>query len=494
MSDELSNAPSDHSDDSFDIVPEDASSGLLVHAPTPNGMDPIVDKLLEVLSGTTKVLAQNQAVLGNMAKMMEAIVKDKRQNEKQLEAITKGNDTRDLRMAGLSVELRRKCAAVESLDKAVEDAHCQIELLKDSEQEANRLIAAMSKKIKEVEELQSAGNLEIDELQTIVEDERAKVEALQELLETQNQKLVALIQNEQQLEARMAELAEELGRKCTTIESLEAAVDDAHYEINLLKDSEQETNRQMAETSKKIQELEELQAAGKREISELETIIQEERANVGAMKKLVEARDQELAALSQNVQKDRYRTGDASAQRSAYVRNKPKPFVETAQHAPLSQSVGEETMKTRKKQQSSMSKLKAFIVKKQAEAEMQKVCGRTVSLRASSGYFLCGNYDNAPATLTAIDANQDFVRFTVENAGNGTVALKSCGNYLTITEDGSTVKCRSSRNMWSHFDWIVHDSGEISLRGANGKYVSIEYGFVTCTRDEAGRLERFTVV
>lgn len=48
-------------------------------------------------------------------------------------------------MAGLSVELRRKCAAVESLDKAVEDAHCQIELLKDSEQEANRLIAAMSK-------------------------------------------------------------------------------------------------------------------------------------------------------------------------------------------------------------------------------------------------------------------------------------------------------------------------------------------------------------
>ncbi|KAH7706622.1 hypothetical protein AAVH_26151 [Aphelenchoides avenae] len=62
------------------------------------------------------------------------------------------------------------------------------------------------------------------------------------------------------------------------------------------------------------------------------------------------------------------------------------------------------------------------------------------------------------------------VRFTVENAGNGKVALKSCGKYLTVTEDGSTVTCGShTRNKWSHFDWINHRSGEVSLRAAKGK-------------------------
>ncbi|KAH7700717.1 hypothetical protein AAVH_32158 [Aphelenchoides avenae] len=97
-----------------------------------------------------------------------------------------------------------------------------------------------------------------------------------------------------------------------------------------------------------------------------------------------------------------------------------------------------------------------------------------------------------------MDATWEFVRFTVENAGNGKVALNSCGNYLTIMEDGSAVNCCRARNKWSHFEWVERDSGEVSLRGANGKYVSSEYGsrdeYVTCNRDEVGPLERFTAV
>lgn len=76
------------------------------------------------------------------------------------------------------------------------------------------------------------------------------------------------------------------------------------------------------------------------------------------------------------------------------------------------------------------------------------------------------------------------------------MALKSCGNYLTVMED-LTVTCGPrTRDKWSHFDWIEHDSGEVSLRGANGKYVSSDYGgnFVTCNRDEMGPQERFAVV
>ncbi|KAH7710439.1 hypothetical protein AAVH_22289 [Aphelenchoides avenae] len=92
----------------------------------------------------------------------------------------------------------------------------------------------------------------------------------------------------------------------------------------------------------------------------------------------------------------------------------------------------------------------------------------------------------------------DSVQVTVENVGNGKVALKSCGKYLCITEDGSTVNCHmQSRagNKWSNFDWIEHDSREVSLRGANGKYVPSADGhsFVTCDPDEAGPQERFTI-
>lgn len=42
-------------------------------------------------------------------------------------------------------DLSRKCAAVDTLEKDVEDAEYEIDLLKDSEQEANRQVAEMSK-------------------------------------------------------------------------------------------------------------------------------------------------------------------------------------------------------------------------------------------------------------------------------------------------------------------------------------------------------------
>lgn len=88
------------------------------------------------------------------------------------------------------------------------------------------------------------------------------------------------------------------------------------------------------------------------------------------------------------------------------------------------------------------------------------------------------------------------MRFKVLNAENGQIALKSCGNYLSLTEDGRRVLCDSRTfDEWSKFEWIEHRSGEVSLRGANGNYLSSAYGrsFVTCNRPEVGPQERFIV-
>ncbi|KAH7708290.1 hypothetical protein AAVH_24482 [Aphelenchoides avenae] len=362
-------------------------------------------------------------------------------------------------MAEPTDDLGRKCAAIDSLEKAVEDARYEISLLKVGEQEKVRKIAALEEKIQELEELQSAGNREIDELYTIVDDERAKVETVEELVK-------------------------DLSRKCAAVDTLEKDVEDAEYEIDLLKDSEQEANRQVAEMSKKIQELEKLHAAVNRdrdrEIDELVTIVEDERAKVEALKELVKAKDQQLEALAQKVQqlitiqeknareKDRCRAGDA-----------PAPIVAEGKY---------ETKNTKKS-------------KKQAETEHSKeiaptVCGRTVSLLTYDWHYLCGNYGDAPVTITGRGAKKDSVRFTVENAGNGEVALKSCGKYLSILKDGSVTCVSRTRDKLSHFDWIEHATGEVSLRGANGKYVSSAYEgtSMTCTRAEAGPEERFIVM
>ncbi|KAH7708279.1 MAS20 protein import receptor containing protein [Aphelenchoides avenae] len=451
-------------------------------------------------------------------------------------------------MAELSEELGRKRAAVDSLEKAVQDTEYEIHLLKNRQMEKDRQIAEMSKRIRELEELQAADKrdaaLEIAELETFVGEERSNVEALEELVGAQEEELAAL--------------------------------------------------------SQKVKELEELQAAGNREIGELETIIEEERANVKALEELVEAKDQELTGLPQTSQhlmtleeknideKHGEQAGHARALKCAEVSAKSKPALPSPSMGEEKKTIQSE-IRTFFMQEVQLGKelmaeemyeegvehlsnavvmcaqpghalhffqqilpseqfellLRALPAAKQRiglkypellptfEAAVQddaageggahaalagdekkknkksmkrartehrnkiapSVCGLTVSLLASNGHYLCGNYGAGPVTVTgSIGANENSVRFTLENARNGKVALKSCWKYLCITEDGSAVTCGRRRNKLSHFDWIKHRSGEVSLRGANGKYASSEGAFVTCNRDEVGPLERFTVV
>lgn len=62
-----------------------------------------------------------------------------------MEALSNYNDAQDRRMAELSEELGRKRAAVDSLEKAVQDTEYEIHLLKNRQMEKDRQIAEMSK-------------------------------------------------------------------------------------------------------------------------------------------------------------------------------------------------------------------------------------------------------------------------------------------------------------------------------------------------------------
>ncbi|KAH7699037.1 hypothetical protein AAVH_33862, partial [Aphelenchoides avenae] len=136
--------------------------------------------------------------------------------EKQLEALTKDHEARDRRMAELTEQLRRKSAAIDSLEKAVENAHYEIRLLKIGEQEKDRKIAALDEKIQELEELLEIGNRgmvrEIDELTKAVADEQANVKVLEDLVEAHHQHMAAMAQKTQNMMTLQEKMVDEQSR------------------------------------------------------------------------------------------------------------------------------------------------------------------------------------------------------------------------------------------------------------------------------------------
>ncbi|KAH7708276.1 hypothetical protein AAVH_24468 [Aphelenchoides avenae] len=259
MSGEPPTTPADHSEASFDIILDDASNAEGFQVPNLSGDNRVVNKLLDVLRGTTEkekkhqalgsqevnVLDSQQGALfeefkakrdamrdvlcdllngadftpsgGALHVDMNALVDVLRagfeqtcMNEKQLEALTDDNEARDRRMAELAEELARKSAAIDSLERAVENAHYEIRMLNDllkiGEQEKDRKIAALDEakvkrcvqKIQELEELQEIGNRgmarEIDALTKAVADEQANKKTLEGFVETQDQQMAAVAQ------------------------------------------------------------------------------------------------------------------------------------------------------------------------------------------------------------------------------------------------------------------------------------------------------------
>jgi len=121
--------------------------------------------------------------------------------------------------------------------------------------------------------------------------------------------------------------------------------------------------------------------------------------------------------------------------------------------------------------------------------------GQTVSLRGFNNQFVSGENGTAPMWCNRATAG-DWEKFTVIDAGNGKVALRSMGKYVSSENGASAITCnRTTIGDWEKFDWVVNPDGKISLRGNNGKYISSENGAIamTCDRTTVSGWEAFSL-
>jgi GH18 family chitinase len=124
--------------------------------------------------------------------------------------------------------------------------------------------------------------------------------------------------------------------------------------------------------------------------------------------------------------------------------------------------------------------------------------GKVISLKGNNNKFVCG--ENGTSALICNRATAgSWEKFTVLDAGNGKVALRSMSKYVSSENGVSAMMAdRTSINDWEKFDWISNSDGTVSLRGNNGMYVSSENGTqgMNCNRPNANvnSWERFTAV
>jgi endoglucanase len=121
--------------------------------------------------------------------------------------------------------------------------------------------------------------------------------------------------------------------------------------------------------------------------------------------------------------------------------------------------------------------------------------GQVITLKAvSNGKYVSGENGTQAVTCTRATAG-DWEKFSVLDAGNGKVYLRSQGKYVS-SENGTQAitATRTSAGWWEAFDWIVNADGTVTLGGYNGRYVSSENGqqAVTCTRMTISGWEAFS--
>ncbi len=124
----------------------------------------------------------------------------------------------------------------------------------------------------------------------------------------------------------------------------------------------------------------------------------------------------------------------------------------------------------------------------------QSIIGRTITLKGNNNQFVSGQNGENPVICNRPNA-QAWEQFTVVDAGNGKVALRSMNKYLSSENGNGPMTCnRPSIGDWEKFTWEVMPDGKVALRGNNGKYVSSENGVnpMTCQRDNPQAWETFT--
>ncbi len=122
--------------------------------------------------------------------------------------------------------------------------------------------------------------------------------------------------------------------------------------------------------------------------------------------------------------------------------------------------------------------------------------GETVWLKGVNGKYVSSENGQSPMTCNR-DQPQAWETFTVVDAGDGKIALKSMGKYVSSENGASPITCnRSEIQDWEKFELVENENGTISLKGNNGKYISSENGTqsMTCNKDQIGAWEQFTMV
>ncbi|MBO9203342.1 MULTISPECIES: carbohydrate-binding protein [Niastella] len=135
----------------------------------------------------------------------------------------------------------------------------------------------------------------------------------------------------------------------------------------------------------------------------------------------------------------------------------------------------------------------SFTAKTVTPPTNQAPIGQVITLKGNNGFYVSGENGTKAMTCTRT-APQTWEQFTVLDAGNGKVNLRSMGQYMSSENGTKAITCnRAAPQGWEVFDWIVNTDGTISLRGNNGFYVSSENGeeAMTCNRATIGGWEKF---
>jgi hypothetical protein len=121
--------------------------------------------------------------------------------------------------------------------------------------------------------------------------------------------------------------------------------------------------------------------------------------------------------------------------------------------------------------------------------------GKTISLKGSNNLYVTGENGTAVMKCNRPSVNT-WESFTVVDAGNGKVGLRSMSKYVSSENGVAAMNCnRSAISGWEQFDWISVGTNKIVLMGTNGKYVSSENGATTgmnCNRNSYSDWETFT--
>lgn len=119
--------------------------------------------------------------------------------------------------------------------------------------------------------------------------------------------------------------------------------------------------------------------------------------------------------------------------------------------------------------------------------------GQTITIKGNNNLYMSGE-NGEQALRCDRPTAQDWEKFTIVDAGNGKVALRSMGKYLSSENGQKAVTCdRTTIGDWERFDWVAVSGGGFALRGNNGKYLSSEDGLkaMTCTRTTIQDWETF---